>query len=218
MRSWIETNDGSLSLYVEELDETYHSTHGAVTESLHVFIENGLNQFADKAPVNILEIGFGTGTNCMLTIAHALKRDIHYCALEPKPLTRTEWGKVIESGLPMVESKFLKSIISYTSKVNLTDLFLLEIIGDTLQEYAPEPNTIDLVYYDAFGPRAQPEMWTLDCFEKLFGVMKTGAILVTYCAKGQVRRDLQSSGFEVERLPGPPGKREMLRATKRGES
>jgi tRNA U34 5-methylaminomethyl-2-thiouridine-forming methyltransferase MnmC len=216
MRSWIETNDGSLSLYVDELDETYHSRHGAVTESLHVFIENGLNQFANNSDVNILEVGFGTGTNCMLTISEALNRKVYYRALEPKPLTPIEWSRVIELGLPLIDNKFLKAIVSCTSHTKLSESFDLEIIKSTLQEAALEPNSIDLIYYDAFGPRAQPEMWTVDCFQKLYNCMKTGGILVTYCAKGQVRRDLKSCGFEMERLPGPPGKREMLRATKVG--
>ncbi|MFT4678217.1 MAG: tRNA U34 5-methylaminomethyl-2-thiouridine-forming methyltransferase MnmC [Litorivivens sp.] len=216
MRSWIETNDGSLSLYVDELDETYHSRHGAVTESLHVFIENGLNQFANNSDVNILEVGFGTGTNCMLTISEALNRKVYYRALEPKPLTPIEWSRVIELGMPLIDNKFLKAIVSCTSHTKLSESFDLEIIKSTLQEAALEPNSIDLIYYDAFGPRAQPEMWTVDCFQKLYNCMKTGGILVTYCAKGQVRRDLKSCGFEMERLPGPPGKREMLRATKVG--
>jgi tRNA U34 5-methylaminomethyl-2-thiouridine-forming methyltransferase MnmC len=152
----------------------------------------------------------------MLTISEALNRKVYYRALEPKPLTPIEWSRVIELGMPLIDNKFLKAIVSCTSHTKLSESFDLEIIKSTLQEAALEPNSIDLIYYDAFGPRAQPEMWTVDCFQKLYNCMKTGGILVTYCAKGQVRRDLKSCGFEMERLPGPPGKREMLRATKVG--
>ncbi len=214
MRSWIKTKDGSLSLYVEELDETYHSRHGAVTESKHVFIESGLAQFPTSGQLNLLEVGFGTGTNCMLTIEQTLQRNIHYQALEPHPLTSDEWEEVAKSGLPLLDKSFLKSISECASSLQVSENFLLTIHRETLQDVVLEANHFDLVYYDAFGPRAQPEMWTVDCFQKLYKAMRQGGVLVTYCAKGQVRRDMQSCGFKVERLPGPPGKREMIRAIK----
>lgn len=201
-------------MYVEELDETYHSRHGAVTESKHVFIESGLAQFPTSGQLNLLEVGFGTGTNCMLTIEQALLRNIHYQALEPHPLTSDEWEEVAKSGLPLLDKSFLKSISECASSLQVSENFLLTIHRETLQDVVLEADHFDLVYYDAFGPRAQPEMWTVDCFQKLYKAMRQGGVLVTYCAKGQVRRDMQSCGFKVERLPGPPGKREMIRATK----
>ncbi|MCB0762207.1 MAG: tRNA (5-methylaminomethyl-2-thiouridine)(34)-methyltransferase MnmD [Flavobacteriales bacterium] len=211
-RTWITTTDGSKSLYVSELDETYHSRHGAVTESMHVFITNGLDLLQAQQHIRILEVGFGTGINALLTLQNAGSRSINYEALEPYPLTEQEWA---ELDAPLFEraEKVDFASLSHGGDIDLSPTFNLKIIPQTLQD-AHFTGPYHLVYYDAFGPGAQPEMWLPQCFQKVYDAMENNGIFVTYCAKGQVRRDLISCGFQVERLPGPPGKREMLRATK----
>lgn len=209
------TADGSHTLYVPEIDENYHSTHGAVQESKHIFIEAAL-LFCKKTTINILEIGFGTGLNALLTAVEAAKlaKTIHYTTLEKFPIpTKTalqlnyseltaqnlmfeniqkaEWGKVVE--------------INNGFSINKIECDFTEA---TFNE------KFDLVYFDAFSPEKQPEMWTEKQFLKIYNACNAGAILTTYCAKGVVRRTLQAVGFNVERLPGPPGKREILRAIK----
>jgi len=209
----IETEDGSKSVYSNILNETYHSKHGAIQESMHVFINSGLLEVACNInQINILEVGFGTGLNSLLTLKKCdeLQLKVDYYALEPFPLP-----KEITSNLDynIMDDRFgLFHILDNSNQV-INDHFQLFRINKLLEDFI---NIVrfDLVYYDAFGPPVQPEMWELEVFEKLFLMMNAGGIIVTYCAKGSVRRSMIEAGFTIERLQGPPGKREMLRGTK----
>lgn len=213
------TADGSKTLFVPEFNEHYHSTFGAVQESMHVFINAGLNCIS-KSKIKIFEMGFGTGLNAMLTYMNGKEfQKIEYHSMELYPLD-------IELVLEMGFENFLQLSISDTEKFRLmhtcpwnitseiTPKFLLKKINSSFKESELE-NGYDLVYYDAFAPTVQPELWTDDIFRKLYQSMNSDAILVTYCAKGDVKRSLKQSGFLVERLAGPPGKLHMLRAIKK---
>jgi len=223
MHKVIQTKDGSHSLYIEALDEHYHSVHGAIQESKHVFIEAGL--YANtKGGMSILEIGLGTGLNALLTILanQKLKQNINYTAVEAFPVSAEIAGLLNYPDLLVdaVNTKenvqvLFQSIHSseWDKKLTLSETFIFYKIKNTLQaiEFS---DTFDLVYFDAFGPTAQPDMWTEEIFLKLWNAMNTEGILVTYCAKGIVKRTLKKIGFVVETLQGPPGKREMVRAVK----
>ena len=179
---------------------------------MHVFIKNGLNACAVKPSLRLLEMGFGTGLNAALTFKQKpLKQSVHYISLEAFPLSRDECEEWIKCN-PNENYEELHQA-KWNEPVELNKGFKLEKIeADLLQTELP--TNLDLVYYDAFGPRVQPELWTLEVFEKLYKAMNIGGVLVTYSAKGSVRRNMIAAGFNVERLPGPPGKREMLRARK----
>jgi len=212
----ITTADGSSSLYREDIDETYHSRHGAVKEALHVFIEMGLKKVAqEKKEITILEVGFGTGLNCLLTAIEAEKLDvkINYFGLETIPL---EQDLVMDLTYSKINSDIFQKIhlATWEEEVNITRNFALTKWNTKVQDLEINNQSVDLIYYDAFGPRAQPEMWTPAIFERLQKSLTPEGVFVTYCAKGQVRRDLQATGLTMERLPGPPGKREMLRGEK----
>lgn len=214
------TADGSHTLYLKNLDENYHSLHGAITESLHVFIHAGLQQFLNTTnTIHILEIGFGTGLNTLLSCLFADENamQIHYTTIEPSPLDNTLIQSLNYSQqLRKDASENLFNAIHaapFEKEINITKNFILNKQRTTLETFQ-STNHYDLVYFDAFGPRVQAEIWNLNNFQKLFQLMKPNAILVTYCAKGEVRRTMQAAGFSVERLSGPPGKREMLRCSK----
>ena len=209
-RELLQTADGSFTLFIPEVEETYHSTHGAVQESMHVFIENGMKA-CDREVIRVLEVGLGTGLNAMLTLQHATKK-IDYCALEPYPLSKEILNELVTSGSDQFEMKFHASNVGEWISIQENFSFVRLEIG--LEEFSSEEK-FDVIYYDAFGPRAQPEMWTCELFSKMFEILRIKGLLVTYCAKGQVKRDLRNVGFEVETCQGPPGKREMVRAWKR---
>ena len=212
----IATADGSSTLYVKELDETYHSRHGAVQESQWVFIDRGfIPACATKKQLSILEIGFGTGLNAWLTFNHCEQHSVavKYTTLEPLQLPEEVWGQ-LHFPLPHPERFSSLHTAPWDEMADLSGKFSLHKLHALIQNAEFPSSEFDLVYYDAFGPRVQPAMWEREIFSALFSAMNEGAILVTYCAKGQVRRDLCAVGFSVERLAGPPGKREMLRATK----
>jgi tRNA U34 5-methylaminomethyl-2-thiouridine-forming methyltransferase MnmC len=206
-RELVKTADGSFTLFIPEVEETYHSTHGAVQESMHVFIENGLKA-CDKESIRVLEVGLGTGLNAVLTLQHATKK-IHYCALEPYPLSKEILNELAASGLDQFEMKFHVSNAGEWMSIQENFSFVRMEVG--LEEFQTEEK-FDVIYYDAFGPRVEPGLWTLARMQQCFDLLNEGGIFVTYCAKGEVRRNLQAAGFVVERLAGPPGKREMLRA------
>lgn len=209
------TEDGSHTLFVPMIDECYHSTHGAIQESQHIFIEAGLKQ-ATKKELRILEIGFGTGLNAFLTLTEGLKGSlkIDYCTLEKFPIDSEKalllnYPEKVEEGSrsyfeQLHNSEWNKSTQIHPS-FNLTKLNCDFTNYEFSEQY-------DLIYFDAFSPDKQPEMWTEELFKTLFEHCNPDAILTTYCAKGYVRRAMQSAGFAVERIPGPPGKREILRA------
>ncbi|MBL7963983.1 MAG: tRNA (5-methylaminomethyl-2-thiouridine)(34)-methyltransferase MnmD [Flavobacteriales bacterium] len=212
----LTTADGSRTLRSARLGEQYHSVHGAVQESRHVFITMGLKAF-QKQQVDVLEVGLGTGLNMLLTWQEAEASDLRvtYTALEPYPPTLEEVMALDHPaaiGAPERAEGFHRAMAETAGElVGLSQAFRFQRLATPVQELQ-RTDAFDLVYFDAFGPEAQPEMWTAEVFTGLFRAMRPGALLVTYCAKGVVRRTLLSAGFHVERLPGPPGKREMLRA------
>lgn len=214
----IVTGDGSPSLQIDSVDETYHSRHGALTESIHVFIKAGLAEVAkEKSEISILEVGLGTALNAALTADYSKTHSIriHYTALETHPVSEESIQHLKENWVgheALSEWQQLMLTASWEKEVAISNFFTLQKIPLSVQDVSFPDQTFDLVYYDAFAPRVQPEMWTPEIFKKLYSALKPGGMLVTYCAKGQVRRDLLASGFSVERLEGPPHKREMLRA------
>ncbi len=217
----VQSGDGSHTLYVESLQEHYHSVNGALTESQHIFIRSGFNALAGLTRrVNILEIGFGTGLNALLTIKEnvLLNRSVHYVAVEPFPLDDAILEGLNYPGLVggCVERNLFWTIhhIPWDVPHFINEQFILYKLKGRIQDLDLQANRFSLVYYDAFSPDVQPEMWTADIFEKIFNAMEPGALLLTYCVKGVVRRTLASCGFAVEKIPGPPGKREITRATK----
>ncbi len=218
-REVIRTADGSPSLRVSELNESYHSIHGALQESLHVFIRMGLEYIQFSNSLDILEMGFGTGLNTLLTAIHPQVegKAIRYTGLEAYPLTADEWQSLdYPNQVDHPEAVRIYEQLHRTAWGNFNEIItgfeLCKLQVDIREFEALE--AYDLVYYDAFGARVQPELWTADIFETMFRALRSGGVLVTYAAKGSVRRAMQEVGFTVERLPGPPGKREMLRATK----
>ena len=214
-----KTADGSYTLFVPELDEHYHSVKGALTESEHIFINMGLKHSSAPSP-RILEIGFGTGLNAFLTSLEAEKdnRSIFYTTIEKYPLDM-ETIKLLDYPelIAPEESKLFYSIhnAGWNSPQTISGNFTIEKIEGDFTEYRFR-NGYDIIYFDAFAPEKQPEMWSQTLFNNLYEVLNDDGILTTYCAKGAVRRMLQEAGFIVERLPGPPGgKREILRGTKK---
>ncbi|MCP4125172.1 MAG: tRNA (5-methylaminomethyl-2-thiouridine)(34)-methyltransferase MnmD [Bacteroidetes bacterium] len=217
-----ETADGSHTFYVKELKEHYHSVHGAIQESRHVFIEAGLNDLQHQPSIQILEVGFGTGLNALLTLLSgvSVSTQINYTALEAYPLTQKEAEKlnfIDQLSIPEMRPVFqaMHTCKWEDSVLVCRNFSLNKLRMDLLEFQSPEP-VYDLIYFDAFAPQIQPELWTDSVFQNLFNGMKQGGVLVTYCAKGSVKRALKAAGFSVEGIPGPPGKREMTRAVKRG--
>lgn len=213
-----QTADGSTTLFHEGLNETYHSIHGALTESRHVFIEKGVRFAAEKfteTTLEILEIGFGTGLNACLTLEFSKNTStkIRYTSIEKFPLNESVWRAL---QFPGVDSDDLIKI--HQAPWNLSvkfepDFELLKIEGDALERHF-SAGKFHVIYFDAFAPGKQPELWMPEIFSGLYETLHVGGFLVTYCAQGQFKRDLRSAGFTVESLPGPPGKREMVRATR----
>jgi len=211
------TADGSHTLYIPEIAEHYHSINGAIQESLHVYIEAGLNH-CKKQSINVLEFGFGTGLNAFLTIIEAEKRNlqINYTSMEkyPLPASITEQLNYTD-GFPEKCQQYFAKIhaCEWGNFVKITDNFQIKKIQTDFFDFRFEEK-YDLIFYDAFAPDKQPEVWSQDIFNKIFEYTKPDAILTTYCAKGNIRRMMQAAGFQTERIPGPTGKREMLRARK----
>jgi tRNA U34 5-methylaminomethyl-2-thiouridine-forming methyltransferase MnmC len=217
MHELVITKDGSHSIYVHELDEHYHSVHGAITESRHVFIEAGLKQFMNRQ-IRILEMGFGTGLNALLTLAEANQSDIsiYYTGIEKYPLEKTITESLnFESLTDHTVTGMLKLIHDspWHQEVLIKPGFILKKLQCDMHEMELI-DEFDLVYFDAFAPEKQPELWTKDLFSKIFLSMKSNSILTTYSSKGMVRRNLEAAGFRVEKIPGPSGKREITRAYK----
>ena len=212
------TSDGSSTIHLPDWNENYHSTHGAIQESKHVFISKGFDA-VNLSEISILEIGFGTGLNCFITFleAQAKNKSINYVGVEAYPVTKEEALKlnyVTELNVADQQSVF-DAIHKYPweEKQKIDSNFWLTKRKQFFKEIT-DKNQFDLIYFDAFGAEHQPELWTAVVFEKMYAALKVGGILVTYAAKGSVRRAMQEVGFRVERLDGPPGKREMLRAVK----
>lgn len=214
------TGDGSHTLFVPELNEHYHSTHGAIQESMHIFIDAGLRQ-CRKKEIKVLEIGFGTGLNAFLTMLEAGKtsKKIDFTSLELYPVSVSDaenlnYAELIDSSEKKVFRELHIAKWEQWEQITLSfSLLKLRIDFSNPSRFASK-DKYDIVFYDAFSPEKQPDMWTQPIFDTLYSSCNPGAVLTTYCAKGSVRRMLQKAGFSVERLPGPPGKREILRAKK----
>lgn len=226
-REIITTNDGSKTIHISEWNEHYHSTHGAIQEALHVYLKEGLAFFLDSKsfykgsqPISILEIGFGTGLNALLTLAEAEKQQvkINYTGVEGFPVSHSE----IEQ-LNYGEAVTIKNSNSLFQKLHSCDWEKFCSISEGFRlkkqhkqfSEIDDTNQFDILYFDAFGPRVQPELWTEAVFNAMFKALKPNGVLVTYCAQGNARRAMMSAGFTVERVNGPPGKRHMLRAIKK---
>lgn len=210
-----ETADGSHTLYLPEIDETYHSTHGAINESLHVFLRAGFD-FCVKPEISVLEVGFGTGLNAYLTAIESKNRTlVRYCSIEKFPLQESDWLQLNFAKEYGGNEGLLHSIqrAPWGVEVNLSSTFNLQKIEADFTCLSLSEK-FDLIYYDAFSPDKQPELWTEQIFQTLYAHTNQGGVLTTYCAKGAVRRAMQQAGYLVERMPGPKGKREMLRAVK----
>lgn len=222
-RQLIETQDGSKTLLINNLGETYHSKHGALQEANHVFIKNGLN-LKDNYEINILELGFGTGLNVLVTFDEYLRNDknhkINYFGVEKYPIFFQEVSELAYSELfpnPITKDMCIK--IHETEWEKLVELdvnfHLKKIKDDFFNIKNIDLPPVDLVYFDCFGARVQPDLWEKELFEIVADKMKTGGLLTTYASKGSVRRALIELGFEVEKKQGPPGKREMINAWKK---
>lgn len=216
----IVTGDKSKTLLIPELNETYHSTKGAIQEAQHVFIKEGLN-FTDQKEVNLLEMGFGTGLNALLSLneANVTSKKIFYTTIEAFPISfelADQMEYISSLKFNHLQKAFQHLHDSSNERwINISDYFEFYKIEHPLFNCKLKPAHFDLVYYDAFGPKVQPDLWTTEALDIISKSMKTGGILVTYCAQGQFKRNLKALGFDVDSIPGPPGKREMTRATKR---
>jgi len=223
----IQTSDGSDTILNHDLNQHYHSVHGAVQESQHIFIEAGFRAAAgtffhdgcdDRSALRIFEMGFGTGLNALLTLREAEKSGIrvHYTAIEAWPLEEQFWAALNYPQLPGfadMSTDFARiHTAGWNMPVKITDRFTLFKIHGHLEDYQPEAGSFRLVYFDAFDPEAQPELWTDTVFVRCFRSLVKGGIFVTYSVKGRIVRSMKAAGFVTEKLPGPPGKRHILRA------
>lgn len=224
IRQIIMTEDGSHSLFIQGSNISYHSMHGAIRESKHIFIQEGLEYFyerikTNKSTINIFEVGFGTGLNALLTLQFALEKqqDILYETVEPFPLSTEEFQQLNYTSL--INEKLSDSYkkmhqCKWDVSIFIHELFSFKKIQGYLQDFNTDQQ-FHIIYFDAFDPVAQPGLWSENIFQKMYDLLFPGGILVTYSSKGLVRRAMQSAGFIVEKLKGPPGKREIVRAEKR---
>lgn len=216
-RNLLITKDGSHTFYVPELDEHYHSVNGAVQESQHIFIEAGFDT-CNADPINIFEAGFGTGLNALLTALRATQKRqrVLYTSIEKYPLEESEIKSLNYDMFTDPEGKKIFRMIHETEWDSITEIngyfSLLKIRGDMVSDNIP--GKYDLIYFDAFGPDKQPIMWSRKLFGKIAAITEANGVFVTYSAKGDVKRNLREHGFRVTLLPGPPGKRHIIRAVK----
>ncbi|MDO5969932.1 tRNA (5-methylaminomethyl-2-thiouridine)(34)-methyltransferase MnmD [Flavivirga aquimarina] len=226
-REVVITADGSSTIHLPDWNEQYHSKHGAIQEAYHVFIKHGLHHFChaelvskSHKNISILEIGFGTGLNAFISLLEVEKLGVtvNYFGVEGYPVLMDEINQLNYPTTLQVKAKeaYFKKLheVSWEEKHVITENFTIEKQHRFFSEIK-EKSKYHIIYFDAFGARVQPELWTESIFLNMYRALKVGGVLVTYSAKGSVRRAMESVGFKVERLPGPPGKREMLRATKR---
>lgn len=217
-REIIRTSDGSTTIHLPDWDESYHSKHGAIQEAQHVFIKNGFSLFKGK-PVSILEIGFGTGLNAFITFLEAQKTNqpINYVGVEAYPVSAEEvllMNYVNELGAENQSDIFARMHDSHwEQEIAVSENFTLTKRKQFFDQI-DDVEKFDLIYFDAFGYRVQPELWRTEIFQKMYNALRPNSILVTYAARGVVKRSMIEVGFTVEKLAGPPGKREMFRATK----
>lgn len=215
----VVTGDGSKTIHMPELNESYHSTHGALQEAVHVFIKNGL-ELVEKPVINVFELGFGTGLNAILAYRFARENEVklNYVGVEAYPvdldmLDELDYTSLLNSD----EFTAFKQMheVEWEQPLTIDENFSFEKIHAKVEEYESKRTDFDIIFFDAFGPRTQGELWKPDVLKRVGGLLKDDGVLTTYCAQGQFRRDLQSVGFEVTKVPGPPGKREMVVAFKR---
>ncbi|MGV6862555.1 MAG: tRNA (5-methylaminomethyl-2-thiouridine)(34)-methyltransferase MnmD [Putridiphycobacter sp.] len=215
-RKIITTKDNSKTLFIPEMDETYHSIHGALTEANHIFIHHGVDQFKNKPNVKVFEMGFGTGLNAILTYRYSSEQNlnINYKGIEKYPISQQEledlnYSKLLN--LTVKETEVLNQMHSQNFK---SDRFNFTLSVDDIKQLPLPENEFDLIYFDAFAPNHQPDLWQPNILSKMYKSLVSGGFLITYCAQGQFKRDLKSVGFELVALPGPPGKREITKAIK----
>lgn len=219
----VMSKDGSLTVFSNHFNEHYHSQFGAIQESKHIFIDSGLKQMESEEVIHILEVGFGTGLNALLSLAECRLRQlkIEYTGVELYPVPQEFWHS-------FNYHEHLEGLISQKDYLEICNMpwntgseiipgFFLKKLHASIHDIFLANESYDLIYYDAFSPGVQPEMWTERLFSKLFNCLRNGGFLVTYSCKGTVKQALRKAGFIVKRLPGPPGKREMLRALKNEE-
>ena len=216
-RKIIITNDGAHSIFSSQINESYHSKHGSIVEAEHVFIKHGLLAI-NKKNINILEIGFGTGLNALLSLQKSIQKNINinYHAIELYPITKDEYLQLnFPKLIGMEKSAFNKLHESEWEKKNqITKNFKLTKYKISIEEFKTK-KSFDIIYFDAFSPEKQPELWTKKIFSKMYSNLKSNGFIVTYCAKGIVKRTLKEIGFEVLSLDGPPGKRQMTKANRK---
>lgn len=216
-REIITTLDGSTTIHLPELKESYHSKHGAIQEAYHVFIKNGLSLFSES--VAVLEIGFGTGLNAFITYLESQKNNqiIDYVGVEAYPIAleeATQMNYVSELNAANETEVFKKMHTSdWEEKHHFSNKFSLIKRKQFFQDIS-DTSAFDLIYFDAFGYNVQPELWSLEIFKKMFSALKPNGVLVTYACRTSIKNAMKEAGFKVEKLPGAPGKREMLRAFK----
>ena len=217
----ITSEDGSHTIELIGQNEQYHSTHGAVQESNHVYIKHGLERIAEnRKQIHILEVGMGTGLNVLLTFQYALKYqlDIHYTAVEAYPLEEQIYRQLNYSHI--IDDDSLASIFNrihesqWNEEMSLNNSFRFIKIDEKIQEVPLKDAYFNLVYHDAFNPNLEPNLWDEELFLKIYKSMTANGLLTTYSTKGIVKRALKSCGFMIQKKPGPPGKREILNAVK----
>lgn len=215
------TEDGSHTIAIPELNITYHSRHGAIQESLHVFINAGLDFFVEKnhhKTIHIFEVGFGTGLNTLLSLEYAINHNkkIIYQTIEPYPISIAEANHLNYADLVSKNLKqnfYLMHACDWNKKFVLHNLFSFQKIKNSLHQFETSEQ-FHVIYFDAFDPNAQPELWTETIFRKMFSLLYSNGIVVTYSSKGSVQRAMKAAGFSIKKIKGPPGKREIIRALK----
>jgi tRNA U34 5-methylaminomethyl-2-thiouridine-forming methyltransferase MnmC len=217
-REIIITDDGSTTIRIPDWDENYHSTHGAIQEAKHVFIKNGLDLFRNQDSISILEIGFGTGLNSFITFLETLNKEkVNYVGVEAYPISTEEIAQmnyVTELQASQYQEIFDKMhTCDWESQQKITENFILTKRKQFFQDI-DDKEQYDLIYFDAFGFPLQPELWSEAIFKKMYDALLPKGTLVTYACRSSIKNAMLSVGFSIEKLPGAPGKREMLRATK----
>ena len=223
-----KTQDGSMTLYIPDWNESYHSKHGAVQEALHVFLKFGLQRFSHQKSIKVLEFGFGTGLNAIISLlfAELYKIEIEYFTIEKYPINLELATKLdFEESLSAVFSTFSSGkilahftnlhAVEWGKSVSVSEKFNINKMEADFREFNLEKESFDIVFFDAFGMRVQPELWKESLFEKIYNSLNLNGLLTTYACNGQTKRALKACGFDVEKKPGPPGKREMINAWKR---